>query len=114
MTPIPLSLLPSTMEWRAPEEGEDGLGGEYGDPVTVEHVRFDEQRPRSTGGYSEQYQRFEGPSGTVFIDARNSRGEVPPVGALVSIDGGREMPVKAVKPFRGFCGRLHHTELEVG
>ena len=112
MRAIPPSLLPSTMTWRAPSTDPMAMDGEYGEPVTVEGVRFEENRPRSTGGYSSEYQRYDGPAGRVFVDAANSSGEVPPVGALASIDGGPEMSVKKVDVYRCF-GEVHHYEIEV-
>ena len=112
MRAIPPSLLPSTMVWRAPSTGPDAMDGEYGEAVTVTSVRFEESRPRSTGGYSSEYQRYDGPAGKVFVDAANSVGEVPPVGALASIDGGPEMSVKSVTVYRCFGG-VHHYEIEV-
>ena len=53
-------------------------------------------------------------SSTVYVDAANSVGDVPPVGALVSVDGADEMVVRSVSPCYGMGGRLHHTELVVG
>lgn len=114
MRPIPTSLLPSTMRWRAPSDPDLGMGGEYGDRRTVRHVRFQPARARAQGGSVQAYSRYEGPSGTVFVDARNSEGPVPPVGALVSVDGGREAVVRRVTPLYGLGGLLHHTEIEVG
>lgn len=112
MRAIPPSLLPSTMVWRAPSSNPDAMDGEFGEPVTVAGVRFEESRPRATGGYSSEYQRADGPAGRVFVDAANSTGEVPPVGALASIDGGPEMSVKSVTVYRCFDG-VHHYEIEV-
>lgn len=114
LRPVPPSMLAQTAVWREPEDREDGAGGSFGEPRETSRVLFQERRQRSTGGYSEQYQRYEGPSGLLVIDARNSDGGVPPVGALVSIDGGREMPVRSVSVLRDRRGRVHHYELEVG
>lgn len=106
MRPIPLSWLASSMTWRPPLGS--GLGGEFGDERETSPVRFEASRSSSTRAY----QSADGPSGTVWVDARNSSGGVPPVGSLVSVDGGPEMVVTAVRPYR-VRGDLHHTELEV-
>jgi len=108
MTPIPLHLLPSTMTWRAPVEGD--FGGEYGPEETTERVRFELADPRTASDYG----RHEATTGRIWIDAANSAGGVPPVGSIVRIDGGPEMAVRRVAPYHGSGGRLHHTELEVG
>lgn len=113
MRAIPPSLLPSAMTWRAPSTDPMAMDGEHGEPVAVERVRFEESRQRAAGGYSSEYQRYDGPSGRIFVDAVNSSGEVPPVGALVSVDGGSEMAVKKVDVHRCF-GEVHHYEIEVG
>lgn len=109
---IPQRLLPSTMTWRAPVD--DDFGGTYGPARTVRHVRFERHDPRAVGGSAPDYTRYEQPTGRIWIDAVTSTGEVPPVGALVSVDGGPEMPVRRVSPYETMRGRLHHTELEVG
>ena len=113
MMPIPPVMLTSSMTWRAPSTEPGAMDGEYSAPVTVERVRFEEARQRATGGYSSEYQRYDGPGGRVFMDARYSVGDVPPVGALASIDGGRDMSVKRVETFRGPGGYVHHWEIEV-
>lgn len=114
MRAIPLPLLPSTMVWRPPSPDSDAMDGEYGEEHTVENVRFDEEQSRPAGGYASEYQRYDGASGKVFIDAENSEGVAPPpVGSLCSIDGGGEMSVKKVSEFRTAGGRVHHWEVEV-
>ena len=113
MRPIPRSLLPSTMTWRAPSTEPGAFDGDLGEPHTVERVRLDESRQRPSGGYSADYQRYDGPGGTVFVDARHSSGDVPPVGAVASVDGGREMSVRSVRVLRTRGGRVHHWEIEV-
>jgi hypothetical protein len=102
------------MTWREPADPATGMGGGYGPEHVTERVRLEMSASRAAGGSMEAYSRYEGPSGTVFVDARNSEGGVPRVGALVSVDGGSEMQVRAVSPLRGLGGALHHTELEVG
>ena len=101
------------MAWRAPSADPAAMDGEYGEPVTVEHVRFEEERQRPTGGYSSEYQRYDGAAGRIFVDAENSVGDVPPVGAVVSVDGGGEMAVRKVTAFRDFTLNVHHWEIEV-
>ena len=51
-------------------------------------------------------------STTTIVDAANSSGEVPPVGALASVDGGPEMSVRKVDAYR-CVGEVHHYEIEV-
>lgn len=109
---IPQRLLPSTMTWRAPVD--DDFGGSYGEVQTTMHVRFERHMPHAAGGSVTDYAVYEQPTGTVWVDAVASVGGVPPVGALVSIDGGPELPVRRVSPYETVHGALHHTELEVG
>ena len=106
MRPIPRSWLASSMTWRPPVGS--GLGGEFGEAETTAPVRFEASRSSSTSAY----QSADGPSGRVWVDARTSEGAVPPVGSLVSVDGGPEMVVASVSPYF-VRGELHHTELEV-
>ena len=92
------------MTWRPPLGS--GLGGEFGEASVTEPVRFE----RSHSDSRAAYQSAGGPGGTVWVDARNSAGEVPPVGSLVTVDGGAEMVVREVRPYF-VRGDLHHTEL---
>lgn len=111
---IPRGLLPSSMSYRDPADTEDGFGGEYGPAKVTAHIRFEQSDARASGGSMPSYERHESPSGRIWVDAVNSSGGVPAVGALVSVDGGPEMAVRRVTPYHGSNGRLHHTELEVG
>lgn len=113
MRAIPTYLLTSRMEWRAPSGDPRSMGGEYGARQATERVRFEPSEARATGGSMPLYERYDGPTGTVFVDARNSVGGVPPVGSLVSVDGGPEVPVRSVEELRGFSG-VHHWEVSVG
>lgn len=112
MTPIPLSVLTQSMAWRAPSDDPDAMDGEYGDVHKCGHVRYEPSSIRASGGYASEYERYDGPQGRIFFDARNSTGEVPCVGALVSVDGGPEMSVRGVVECRGYRG-VHHYEIEV-
>lgn len=107
-------MLTSVMTWRAPSTDPGAMDGEYGDTYTVENVRFERTDARASGGYANQYQRYDGPTGTVFIDAARSVGEVPPVGALASVDGSAEMAVVSVDELRGPNGEVHHWEVTLG
>lgn len=112
MIPIPLSVLTQSMTWRPPSDDPDAMDGEYGEERTCSHVRYEPTRRRASGGYASEYERYDGPQGRIFFDARNSIGEVPCVGALVSVDGGPEMSVQGVVEYRGYrC--VHHYEIEV-
>lgn len=104
MRPIPRSWLASTMTWRPP--AASGLGGEFGEPSVTAPVRFERARADSRSAY----QSAGGAGGTVWVDARNSSGGVPPVGSLASVDGGDEAIVREVRPYF-VRGELHHTEL---
>lgn len=112
--PIPLTLLPSALLWKAPADSSEGMGGEYEQEQLTMNVRFEPTTARAKSGSESMYETYEGSSGTVFIDAVNSVGDVPPLGSVVSIDGGIEMVVRSVTPLYGFGNKLHHTELEVG
>jgi hypothetical protein len=110
MRQIPPQLLPSTMTWHAPLGGRSGQG-EWEDTAHVtSHVRLDRSRTSTIREWS----TADGITGTVFVDAVNSVGDVPPVGALVSVDGADPMTVRSVAPYYGFGGALHHTEIGVG
>lgn len=111
MRHIPARLLRSTMTWRAPSDGADGLGGEYGEAHVTERVgMYRRSRASASGGAETTYEVADQEGATVFVDAALSVGDVPPVGALVSVDGGPEMVVWQVKP--EWCPEgLHHTEI---
>lgn len=104
MRQIPAGWLTSDMEWRAPLPGGEG----YAEPEATLHVRLELARPRSVREWSQG----DAVSGTVFVDAVNSEGDVPPRDSLVSVDGGPEMVVREVRPYY-VRGELHHTELAV-
>ncbi len=113
MPPIPLSLLPDSMEVRVPVDSD--YGGEYAEAVTVEHVRFDGSMAMVRKGYV----LSDGSKGLVYVDAANSTGAtdgeggfVAPVGSIVKI-GGEELSVVKVVPCPGFFGAVHHWEIEV-
>ena len=110
MRPIPLSLLPSTMTWHAPKGGRSGAGEFEDEGHVVEHVRL---VPSQQTTVREASMR-DPVSGTVYVDAVRSVGDVPPIGALVSVDGAKPVVVRSVAAFEGRGGRLHHTELGVG
>lgn len=106
MLPIPKSLLTQTATVKAPIPG--GYGGQYAEPVTVEHVRFEPCLSASASTY-----QLQAPAkGTLFIDAANSSPafEVP-AGSLVSVDGEvSEACVRECCPIQE-AGRVHHWEL---
>lgn len=110
MRPIPLSLLPSTMVWQAPRGGRSGAGEFEGERHTLAHVRLVASQLTTVRDSSVH----DPASGTVYADAVHSTGDVPPLGALVTIDGEPGLVVRSVQPFYGRDGRLHHTEIGVG
>ena len=108
LRPIPISLMPDSMDVREPASGD--YGGTYAEEAyTVVNVRFDANVP----ALETQYVMEEGARGIVFVDAANSLGakEIP-VGSLVTIRGD-EMAVMNVHRFEDFAGHVHHWELEV-
>lgn len=110
MRQIPASLLPSTATWRAPKGGRSGAGEYEDESHTVSRVRLDQTRSQVVREASVHDPWY----GTLYVDARASEGEVPPLGALVSVDGGPELLVRAVEPMRDLGGHLHHTEVTLG
>lgn len=110
MRPIPPSLLPSTLVWQAPRGGRSGAGEFEDERHTVGHVRF----VPSQGAAVREASVHDPVTGTVYVDAANSAGVVPPLGALASVDGGDALVVRSVREWRGLGGRLHHTEVTLG
>lgn len=92
------------MRWRAPLPG----GIDYAEPQETQHVRLEIARTRTVREWSQG----DALSGTIFVDAVNSTGDIPPRDSLVSVDGGSEMIVREVRPYY-VRGTLHHTELAV-
>lgn len=110
LAPIPASVLPSAMAYRAMVESEHG--DEWGEAVTVTGVRF----ARTAEFSADRYQFREGSRGLVFVDALNSAADGPlevPEGAEVTVDGGEPMEAVRVTRFDHFDGTPHHWEVEV-
>lgn len=102
MIPIPRSLLCQSAEVRIPVDGF--YRGEYAEPVTVGHVRFEPSR--TAGGTA--YQDQNPVRGTLFLgpDAPDL-----PAGALVKVEGMEaEAEVAECCPIYGMGGRIHHWE----
>lgn len=110
MRQIPASLLPSTAAWRAPKGGRSGAGDYEDESHELGRVRLDQSRSQAVRDASVH----DPAAGTLYVDARASVGEVPPIGALVSVDGGPWLLVRAVAPMRDRGGHLHHTEVTLG
>jgi len=110
MRPIPMSLLPSTMVWKAPKGGRSGAGEFEDGRHTLAHVRL----VSSQGTTVRDATMHDPAAGTVFVDAVHSTGELPPLGALASIDGAPGLVVRSVQRLYGRDGRLHHAEIGVG
>lgn len=108
LTPIPLSVMPSTVLVKTPKESD--FGGDFNEPVEIKHVRFDDAAALVRNAYV----LSDGAKGLLFIDAVNSRGAFDiPVGSLVSIDGDEYCMAGKVSPYKGFDGVIHHWEIEV-
>lgn len=110
MRPISMSLLPSTMVWQAPKGGRSGAGEWESERHTLAHVRL----VSSQGTTVRDTSMHDPEAGTVYADAVHSTGELPPLGALATIDGAPGVIVKSVQRLYGRDGRLHHTEIGVG
>lgn len=105
---IPRALLPDSMEVYKPDP-ESTRGGEYLEPVTIGHVRFERAEALNITDHA----LSDGASGRIWIDASNSDDpfEVPK-GAKVVINGER-LFVLTCSPYK-IGKRLHHWELDVG
>lgn len=108
LRPIPISLLSDTLKYRLAEDGQ--YNGKYGEEHVIKHVRFQGLEKLNQSSYLLQ----GGSQGLIFIDAINSTGAVElPVGALVSVNGGEEYPVKKCTALKGYFGEVHHWEVEI-
>lgn len=106
---IPLSELRDDLEVRLPDPKAQ-YGGEYLDPVTIEHVRFERKEALNPN----VYKLADGAQGRIWIDAVHSVGafEVPK-GAKVSVPGKTDsMQVIVCAPY-DVRGRIHHWEADV-
>ena len=108
MRQIPKRLLPDKAVVRVPDD--DALsGGQYGDEVEIENVRYD----KSASIRRTDYQLQDGTTGIVYIDAVNSAGAFEiPAGSVLKI-GDLEVYVNITRTFEDFAGHVHHWELEV-
>lgn len=116
LTPLPESVLPSSMTVRAPVLDSE-YGDEWADPVTISRVRFmgaGEFAQAQSGGAQSGYVFREGSVGMVIVDAATSRGAFAvPEGSEVRIDGGQPMTAVRVTRCQHFDGATHHWEIEV-
>ncbi len=108
MRQIPLKYLPHTLEVSLIDESAD-YEGEYLEPFTIEHVRFE----RVEALNETDYKLADGAKGRIWIDAINSSGACDlPVGAKVVIDN-QNMRVLTATPY--FVSKdIHHWEVDVG
>lgn len=105
LAPIPISALPDSMSVRTPNE--DGVG--YKEPVNIAHVRFADVKVLQSNSYAID----DDSNGVIYVDKTNSSGAFAvPVGSLVSLDGGEELTVIKVTPYKGY-DEIHHWKLEV-
>jgi hypothetical protein len=99
--------LGESMAVKVPVEGE--YGGNYGEPVEVKHVRYEDAATLKTS----RYVLSDGTEGVIFIDAVNSVGAFHiPEGSLIDINDDTVTVLKT-KPCKGFADQVHHWELEV-
>ncbi len=101
--PIPRNLLPDSMVVFEPADD-----GEYAEPKTVRHVRFERTHEAANDAH-----RSDAIGGKVFVDAVTSAGayEVS-AGSRIEIDGVKLL-VKSCSRFAEANGRVHHWELVV-
>lgn len=101
--PIPRNLLTDAMVVCEPTDD-----GEYGEPKTVRHVRFERMHEVADDAH-----RIDCVGGKVFVDAVMSDGafEVA-AGSRIEIDGVKLL-VKSCSRFADANGRVHHWELVV-
>lgn len=107
MMRIPLPLLPDTMTVYERDYSTD-YDGEYKEPYTIEHVRFERAEALSV----KDYQLSDGAKGRIWIDGFHSKGaRKVPMGAKVVIDGDT-LHVKTCSTYK-VGNRVHHWELDV-
>ena len=107
MLPIPRRLLPFSMTFQQPKAGD--YAGEYGEPVAIENVSFEEAENLINSGYV----LSDGSAGVICIDNINSdNAQSIPVGSLVTINEATYNVVRCT-PVRKTFGLIHHYEVEV-
>ena len=101
--PIPRRLLPDNM--LVFETREDGT---FRKGKLIRNVRFEREAT-----VSDEEHRADTITGTIYVDAMNTRRAYEiPVGSRIEI-GGMEVWVKKVERFEGTRGKIHHWELSV-
>lgn len=102
--PIPARLLPDACLVRPPLEG-----GGFGQAREIGRVRFERAQSMS----SEAHRTADAGSGTLFVDAANSRGAFEiEAGSRVEV-GGNDYLAARVARFEGARGRVHHWEVDL-
>ena len=84
--PIPISVRTSSVQVRKPVESD--FGGEYGEPETIENVRFE----GVSAMVRDEYRLVDGAKGLLWVDATSKGAFAIPEGSLVSVDGGEWLP----------------------
>lgn len=108
--PIPKIMLPHTIAYRAFNGTDDFGNAAYGDPVTIERVRFDETTIFSRDGTQTRILA----NGVIFVDAINSAPLLDFKEQSLVIFNNRELVVQKVIPcYQPFSADIHHYELEV-
>lgn len=105
--PIPISVRTSSVQVRKPVESD--YGGEYGEPETIENVRFE----GVSAMVRDEYRLVDGAKGLLWVDATSKGAFAIPEGSLVSVDGGEWLTAASVAPFKGFGTRIHHWEIQL-
>ena len=108
--PIPKIMLPHTIVYRAYNGTDDFGSATYGNPVTIDRVRFDETTVFSRDGTQNKIVA----NGVIFIDAVNSAPFLNFEEQSLVIFNSRELVVQKVIPcYQPFSADIHHYELEV-
>ncbi len=109
MQQIPRKYLCDSMTVREPDASAN-YEGQYLDPYTIDHVRFEPAGALTTA----QYKLADEAQGRIFIDAINSNpGKAPQVGSKVSVNGSADMRVLTCTELKG-VDKIHHWEVDVG
>lgn len=106
MRPIPLVLLPHTIEYHERETG-GRYEGSYKPPITIRNVRVEKSNAVVKTGPDEE----KALKGKLFMDVVNSSEAFEMVPQSKIVFQGKEMFVENVKPITAY--ELHHYEVQL-